>query len=301
MPSAPLAASLSFALVASGIALGARQEDRRTPGAKAVLVSQLNPTLPTISLDQWMSALARSGTSVQWTPTNCPATYRHDDPRYPICVIARAQSVGGRVAAVSVWLGEGRLENWGTPRIEEIFVDAGKDSLTVHRLSELPTAVRLAPAKWNPPDLRVDEQSVRCVPRVPAAGSSVTCGVVIHNDGGTATVATLFLNPFIEGSDTCCVGGRWDGAVAAHHSIAHKSGSSGRKAGVASEFAFTWSRQAGTAAIAGRLANATRTTMPSTCAFHCRDDEIVRCTAGSCLAVSRVRARAISMMKQVLL
>ena len=93
VPSAPLAASLSFALVASGIALGASQEDRRTPRAKAVLVSQLDPTLPTISLDQWMSALARSGTSVQWTPTNCPATYRHDDPRYPICVIARAQSV----------------------------------------------------------------------------------------------------------------------------------------------------------------------------------------------------------------
>jgi len=219
VPSAPLAASLSFALVASGIALGARQEDRRTPRAKAVLVSQLDATLPKISLDQWMSTLARSGTSVHWTPTNCPATYRNDDPRYPICVIARAQSVGGRVAAVSVWLGEGRLENWGTPRIEEIFVDAGKDSLTVHRLSELPTAVRLAPAKWNQPDLRVDEQSVRCVPRAPAAGASVTCEVVIHNDGGTATVATLNLDPFIEGSDTCCVGGRWDGAVAAHHSI----------------------------------------------------------------------------------
>jgi len=219
VPSAPLAASLSFALVASGIALGARQEDRRTPRAKAVLVSQLDPTLPKISLDQWMSALARSGTSVQWTPTYCPATYRIDDPRHPICVVARAQSVGGRVAAVSVWLGEGRLENWGTPRIEEIFVDAGKDSLTVHRLSELPTAVRLAPAQWNQPDLRVDEQSVRCVPRAPPAGAAVTCEVVIHNEGGTATVATLYLSPFIEGSDTCCVGGRWDGAVAAHHSI----------------------------------------------------------------------------------
>ena len=129
MPSAPLVTSLSLALATSGIALGAGQEDRRTPRAKAVLVSQLDATLPKISLDRWMSALARSGTSVQWTPTNCPATYSHDDPRYPICVVARAQSVGGRVAAVSVWLGEGRLENWGTPRVEEIFVDAGKDSL----------------------------------------------------------------------------------------------------------------------------------------------------------------------------
>jgi hypothetical protein len=50
MPSASLATSLTFALATSGIALGAGQEDRRTPRAKAVLVSQLDATLPKISL-----------------------------------------------------------------------------------------------------------------------------------------------------------------------------------------------------------------------------------------------------------
>ena len=149
MPSSSLAASLTFALATSGIALGAGQEDRRTPRAKAVLVSQLDATLPNVSLDQWMSALARSGTSVKWTSTNCPATYSNTDPRHPICVVARTESVGGRVAAVSIWLGEGRLENWGTPRIEEIFIATAKDSLTVQRLSELPAALRLPPARWN--------------------------------------------------------------------------------------------------------------------------------------------------------
>ena len=184
-----------------------------------MLVSQLDATLPNISLEQWMSALARSGTSVQWTSTSCPATYSHNDPRYPICVVARAESVRGRVAAVSVWLGEGRLENWGTPRIEEIFIETVKDSLTVQRLSELPAALRLPRARWNKPDLRVDAQSVRCVPGVPTAGTSVTCEVVIHNDAGTGTAATLYLNPFVEGNDACCPGGRWQGAVAANSSV----------------------------------------------------------------------------------
>ena len=219
MPSASLATSLALALATSGVALGAGQEDRRTPRAKAVLVSQLDATLPKISLDQWMTGLARLGTSVQWTSTNCPATYSSNDPRHPICVVARAESVGGRVAAVSIWLGEGRLENWGTPRIEEVFIDTGKDSLTVQRLSELPAAVRLAPARWNKPELRVDEQSVRCVPHVPTAGTSVVCQVIIHNDGGTPTAATMYLNPFVEGNDACCPGERWEGAVAANGSI----------------------------------------------------------------------------------
>ena len=219
MPSATLAASLSFALAIYGIGLGAGQEDRRTPRAKAVLVSQLDPTLPTISLEQWITALALPGTSVQWISTNCPATYSNNDPRNPICVVARAESVRGRVAAVSVWLGEGRLENWGIPRVEEIFINTAKDSLTVQRLSELPAALRLAPARWNKPDLRVDEQSVRCVPRAPTAGASVTCEVVIHNDGATGTAATLYLNPFVEGNDACCPGGRWQGAVAANSSV----------------------------------------------------------------------------------
>ena len=273
MPSATLAASLSFALTTSGIALGAGQEDRRTPHAKAVLVSQLDATLPKISLDQWMSALARSGISVQWTSTNCPATYSNNDPRYPICVVARAESVGGRVAAVSVWLGEGRLENWGTPRVEEIFIDTAKGSLTVQRLSELPAALRLPPARWNKPELRVDEQSVRCVPRAPTAGASVTCEVVIHNDGGAGTAATLYLNPFIEGNDACCPGGRWQGAVAANGSIRPQikfqwpNGGSGIGVRV---FLVTPSGWGGHRS---PTQEATRRTMPSTCGFHCRDDD----------------------------
>jgi len=201
--------------IASGVVVSAAgQEDRSQPRAKAVLVSQLDAALPAVTLEEWMAGLARPGTAVHWARTTCPATHKLDDPDRPICVVARADSAGGRVAAVSVWLGQGRLENWGTSRIEEIFVDAAKDSLSVARLSELPAAVRLAPARWPVPDLRVDQQSVRCLPRAPASGASVTCEVVIHNDGRTGAHATLTLNPFVEGSDTCCHGGRWEGEVA---------------------------------------------------------------------------------------
>jgi hypothetical protein len=210
--------SLSLILVADVTSFAPGQEDRLTPRAKAVVVSQLDPRLPKVSLEHWMSGLARPGTTVSWTYTKCPATYASDDPRHPTCVVARAESVSGRVAAVSVWLAEGRPETWGTPRIEEIFVDAGKDSLSVVRLSDLPSALRLSPAQWPTPDLRVDQGQVRCMPLAPIAGDAMTCHVVVYNDGGTPTHARLYVNPLIEGDDTCCLGGRWDGEVIANSS-----------------------------------------------------------------------------------
>jgi hypothetical protein len=218
MQSALLSASLSLTIVSHAIASTPGQEDRRVARAKAVLVSQLDATLPAISLEHWMSGLARSGTIVRWTPGNCLATHKSNDPSHPICVVARAESASGRVAAVSVWLGQGRLEAWGTPRVEEIFVDAGNESLTVPRLGELPTAVRWAPARWPRPELGVEQQGVRCLPRIPAPGTSVTCEIVIQNGGGTAAHAVMYLNPFVEGEDTCCPGGRWEGEVAANGS-----------------------------------------------------------------------------------
>lgn len=119
VPATTTLASLSLILVADVTSFAPGQEDRRTPRAKAVLVWQLDPRLPRLSLEHWMSGLARPGTTVSWTYTKCPATYAYDDPRHSTCVVARAESVSGRVAAVSVWLAEGRPETWGTPRIEK--------------------------------------------------------------------------------------------------------------------------------------------------------------------------------------
>ena len=76
------------------------------------------------------------------------------------------------------------------------------------------------------------------MPRIPTAGTSVTCEVVIHNDGGTGTAATLYLNPFVDGNDARCPGGRWEGVVAANSWIRPQIRFQWPKVGVALAFAF---------------------------------------------------------------
>jgi hypothetical protein len=194
------------------------QEDAAVRRAKTVVVAHLDPTLPTISLEEWMNALVGDGGTVRWNMTLCLGPHKHPNADDPICVWARGETASKRVASVSVWIGAGRVghESWGKPHLEDAFVEAANDSFTVERLSGLPEVLRILPSRWPKADLRIIPSDVACKPLNPVPGSRVTCEVTIHNDGGVSAQTVLFLSVSQPPSDLSSGGKRWEGHVAAN-------------------------------------------------------------------------------------
>ena len=140
--------------------VAATQEDESVRRAKALVVVNLDPTLPTNSLEEWMNALVGDGGTVRWNLIVCHGTHNHPTADYQVCVLARGETTSKRVASAIVWLGTGSVghESWRKPHVEDMFVEAAKDSLTVERLGGLPQMLRTPPSRWPKADLRVSPQ-----------------------------------------------------------------------------------------------------------------------------------------------
>ena len=165
--------------------------------AQAVPASALDPALPHVPLDAWLRKTIGSTARYEWTDGACAGPRDRDHAPVRVCAIVLASAADVAVT-VSVQVAErGADEDKDrtvNPRLHDVYIDRGSDSLTVDRLGDL---VRFLPApieQWPKRDVTMQKGSVRCSPEEPVPGAEVTCSVTIANPGRTSVHARLFVD-----------------------------------------------------------------------------------------------------------
>jgi len=165
--------------------------------AQSVLASALDPALPRMPLDTWLQKTIGSTARLEWTEGACAGPRDRDHAPVRVCAIVVA-STADLAVTVSVQVAE-RIpdedkDRTVSPRLHDVFIDRGNDSLTVDRLSDL---VKFLPApieQWPKRDVTLQKDSVRCSPEAPSPGDEVTCSIGIGNPGQTSVHARVFVD-----------------------------------------------------------------------------------------------------------
>lgn len=164
--------------------------------AQTVLASTLDSSLPAVPLDAWIRQIGGSSARYQWASGFCEGMGGSRGLAVPVCGVV-VTSAPDTVVTIAVRLGErvpgADADRWETPRFDDGFIDRGKDSLTLQRLSDLPRMLAVSPQRWPKRDVGLDND-VRCSPAEPMPGESVTCTAVVSNLGETAVHARVFVD-----------------------------------------------------------------------------------------------------------
>lgn len=163
--------------------------------AQTVLASHLDRVLPAVPLQDWMRQVLGATAPYEWDAGFCEGTRAGLNTALPLCGVVVA-TAGDTTVTISVRLGERRsdtgADQWDSPRLEDAFIDRGRESLTLERLGDLPRLLTVPPQQWPIPDLAL-ENAVRCSPSEPMAGQLVTCMASVVNLGKAPAHARVFL------------------------------------------------------------------------------------------------------------
>jgi hypothetical protein len=189
-----------FALFLLYPANDAASQDARlehVPRAKAVPASALDPALPPVPLDAWLRKAIGTSARYEWTEGACAGPRDRDNAPVRVCAIVLA-STADLAVTVSVQVAERgpdeEKDRTLNPRLHDVFIDRGNDSLTVDRLSDLVRFLSAPIAQWPKRDVTLQKGSVRCSPEEPVPGDEVICSVTLENPSQTAVHARLFVD-----------------------------------------------------------------------------------------------------------
>ena len=167
------------------------------PRAQAVLTSALDPALPQMPLDAWLRKTIGSTARYEWTEGACAGPRDRVNAPVRVCAIVVA-STADLAVTVSVQVAERgpdeEKDRTVSPRLHDVFIDRGNESLAVDRLSDLPRFLSTPSDQWPKGDVTLQKDSVRCSPEQPVPGVEVTCSVVIENPGQTSIHTRVFVD-----------------------------------------------------------------------------------------------------------
>jgi hypothetical protein len=167
------------------------------PRAQAVLVSTLDPALPEMRLDAWLRKTIGGAARFEWTEGACAGPRDRVDGPVRVCAIVVASTADVAVT-VSVQVAErgadDETDRTVAPRLHDIYIDRGNDSLTVDRLSDIGRFLSTLVEQWPRREVRLQKDSVRCTPDPPLPGAETTCSVTVENPGRTSAHARLFVD-----------------------------------------------------------------------------------------------------------
>ena len=167
--------------------------------AQTVLASALDASLPPISLDRWIRQVVGPSARYEWADGACAGLRGSVDAPVRLCGIVMAATPDAAVT-VSVHVGErgvnGDADRWQTPRLGDVFIDRGNESLSLDRLSDLPRFLSVPPQDWPKRAVSLEKEDVRCSPQNPLAHEEVTCAVAISNPGETPIHARVFVEVY---------------------------------------------------------------------------------------------------------
>ena len=165
---------------------------RRT---QSVIASSLDPALPNVSLDEWLRRILPSSVQFEWTSGSCAGERDRESSVVPLCGIVAATDPDVTVT-LGVRLGDylqaTKVDRWGTPRLDEVFISRRRDSVMLDRLRDLPRTLSLPTREWPRPDIVLE--SVRCVPERPQPDEKVTCAISMANHGEAPALVRAFID-----------------------------------------------------------------------------------------------------------
>ena len=191
-----LAAALSLLPPADSFQpAGVAVAQERIRRAKVTLASALDASLPAIPIETWIRQVVGSSARYEWGSGFCESAAASRGPGLPVCgvMLASARDV---VVTVSIRLGErlpnARTDTWEAPRFEDAFIDRGKASLSLERLTDLPLMLAVPPARWPRRDVGLEVDAVACPE--PIEGSPVACRVTVLNPGEATVHARVLVD-----------------------------------------------------------------------------------------------------------
>jgi hypothetical protein len=179
------------------------QYQHAIPRAQTLRVRELDPSLPDVPIGDWVRTILGEDATVRWNLNHCPWPDPNIFPQR-LCAFLRGADDDGRAIGVVLFVGtvdRGPVYSWTTPRLEESFVERGRESADAVHLPELPKLIKLPPNDWPKADLAIDRDSVRCTPWPPKALAKTTCAVSVANTGETAGWARVTLGVLQPGND----------------------------------------------------------------------------------------------------
>jgi hypothetical protein len=106
-------------LLMAMVAAGQTPRDRKAIAyTKAILVSKLDPKLPSIPFEQWLIKEAGEGAQISWEVNDCgeqTGTAEDQDTDFPMCVEAEARMRDKRVIVISIAVGTYQRGVYGKP------------------------------------------------------------------------------------------------------------------------------------------------------------------------------------------
>jgi hypothetical protein len=164
--------------------------------AQAVLASALDPALPRVPVDTWLRRTIGSTARYEWTEGACAGPRDRDHGPVRVCAVVLA-STDDLAVTVSLQIAERgpdeHKDRTISPRLHDVFIDRGNDSLTVDRLSDLVRCLSVPTEQWPTRDVTLQRGSVGCSPEAPSPGAEVTCSIGIGNPGHTSVHARVFV------------------------------------------------------------------------------------------------------------
>jgi len=167
------------------------------PRAQAISAKALDPVLPDTPLDAWLRKTIGATARYDWTEGACAGPRDRVNAPVRVCAIVVASTADVAVT-VSVQVAErgpdDEKDRTINPRLHDVFIDRGNNSLTVDRLSDLPRFFPAPIEQWPKREVTLEKGSVRCSPEDPVPGAEVTCSVTIGNPGQTSVHARVFVD-----------------------------------------------------------------------------------------------------------